>query len=449
MAKHLTGNTTLMGQGIIPFDSDDESVLINCDLKSLANVEAAGGAQTGTPTFSDNGMTNTDDANHVMFTVPAGYADLDVAGQFSIDVPVTLVANKDGAFSPPAASNLITWADADSESASPYGRLYKIIGSGTGAIQMELSVPDANLQISASAFDTEEYATITMSWIGSTVTFYFDGRLITTTPRVNGVTADLMKFIWIGTERGKVAGANQLFGYSLKNLVVATRPVMLAGHPALAKTVFVSHSFMSSIEDYPKYQTSIAYGWDKDLARSTTGYLANKGLNCFPVIHATSSGALDSTVGAAVDLDADFTLAVAERPTCMIVLAGTNDVSTAGYDVASFLAEYKAYVDALAVTADIIICCTVPTSIGDTDVGAILRATLIENTATANAAINTLPAYNSKCIVADLFTVLGGETEGTNLWNGVVAGTYTDRHPTAKACRIMGETIAEKIYTAL
>jgi len=71
--------------------------------------------------------------------------------------------------------------------------------------------------------------------------------------------------------------------------------------------------------------------------------------------------------------------------------------------------------------------------------------TVVSNTVEANAVINALPAYNSKVVVSDIFTELGGESLGNNYFEGEYTTLFDNLHPSASGHKVIGESIARKI----
>ena len=468
MAKNVTGNTTLMKQAIIPYGSSDESVLFQDDMK---DAPSNGAFKVALPTFdSTNGMLLG--AGGWMFDLSAlDFNSLENGGQFSFSIEAKGLGDdpiQDSDFtsigstgiSTTGTSYLCTWANASAVGAAPYGRIFT---SSVELIQVQLNGGDTSVSALVTDHTGKDYMIFTISWTGSVVKMFVDNILVKSgTAQTN---TDWMQFFHIGTNRGAATAFFEDAVY-VKDFVISNRPVMTPVHPSLAKVVIMGDSFANQADTG---QSNIpSAGYQNTMTLSAQGYLRELGVGINWSGHGVSGAYIHDWSGVMNDVADQIAGVIADKPSNVVIQAGTNDAGYSLYLEATFETEYQGHLTTLL--AGINGKCfigTVPSLKGETNgKSSELIATEAAAVASINSVINSLPAWwdganpsdTGRVIVYDLFTETGGEDAAANMMAGTWwslydsggAGVYgNDLHLSSLGRRKFGELVGKTLYENL
>jgi len=209
----------------------------------------------------------------------------------------------------------------------------------------------------------------------------------------------------------------------------------------------------------------MTYGVDRDDTLNLDGQLLHlmrkylaKQLGALPTIFAggITGGFVDpaSSADTTLYLNPRVAANMALSPTSIVVLAGTNDVSS-GWSVSTFDAAFKTMITSMVTSPNganlkKIVVCTVCSLIGKSNVD---TPTIAANVASANVTINGLPAWfnatyptlSGRLVIADIFTAWGGARPSDAVMLGQLAGTLLDAHPSYLGSDLIAKTIVEKL----
>ena len=453
--------------GILPFDSNDSSIILRCTCKSLAEVTAANGLEvvTGANQFdAERGVKSLLTTGGIRFNTPTGYEALKIAGQISFEIESAGICE-------PNASILSSGADwASNEyilvvrdaTATNYLRFMMdsverfFVGWTTASVGGGASPSSSTIK--ATSLGKGPFSRFTFSWVGNQYSLYLNGLLIFSGARNGYPTADIGSWIELLGDGG--LGGQALIGYYARNFMISTKPVVLSTHPALKRPAIIGHSFAARA----RYSPGDSYR-DHSIGQAIGAELFARGLNWnMPFDNSAvffSSGATINRDGGN-PLKTQVDLAVAFKPDVAIYIGGTNDVLSSFWTVpatsssrAKILADLKLDIIDLMAVAKRIVVCNVPSVIGNA--GNYASANRDENVREINTDIATLPswwdtAYPTRAgalVVADLWTALGGATPPKNNFWGTALENFSDLHPSAQGNLYVGKAIAAAIEELL
>lgn len=459
--------------GIIPYGSTDSSVILQCSMTSLAAVTAAGGVEvtTGSNTYdSMRGVSPSATNGGVKFSNVTGYADLNTAGQASMEVETfgicinNTVAPSTGK---DWASNTIFFTmreTAGGTTPANYFRWYQdvnerpVVQQFAATVSGGTSPSSVTLELTSTGKST--YSVITFSWCGNQYDMYVDGRLVfsgTRAGRYSGNIAERIDFM---------SGANTTFGAPVgiygRNLIVSKRPVMLPKHNQLAKIGIIGHSFATRFKSTNTANLSTDTWRDEPSGLAMLAELAKYGVGAgFPLTYTTVQDVPGGEIlnSAATTINSKVAAAVADNCSVYVYLGGTNDVIQPDWSVnrAAVLADLKTQITTLmaAPNAKLMIIHNVISTSGNVAVqndGNVLQI---------NTDMGTLPAWwntnnptrAGQLVLLDDFEAFGGLTPHRELIQGFVAVNTTsylaDSHPSAAGILLMGRMTAKAIIQAL
>lgn len=446
--------------GILPYDSDDTSVILRCACTSLTDVSAAGGSEpnAGTNSFDAAfGFKALTTSGGLRFTQPTGYAALDIAGQVSFEIESAAICEPNSAILSEGAD----WA----------GNTYMLVLKEAGTANFVRLMMDAaerffvgwrtatadggtspsSSSIKATALGKDRFSRITLSWVGNKYQLFVNGIWVFTGDRNKYPAANIGTRIEILSGGGGLG--NALVGYYARNLLVSTKPVSVASHPALKRVAIVGHSFAARArvvptESYRDHSIGQAIGAELN-ARGIAWNMPSDNSAIF-----FSSGASILRSGGN-PLSTQVALAAAYKPDIAIYIGGTNDVINASWATnrAQVLADIKLDIVDLMAEAKRVVVCNVPSTIGNSANYATSRQD--EYVRQINADIGTLPewwgttypARAGALAVADLWSALGRDRPPADVFWGSALGTFTDLHPSAKGNLRAGSEIGKAILS--
>jgi len=466
----MTQKTIYSQAGWLPYGVTDDSILLQVDMTSEAEMSAisatSSAESTATPEFDSTlGMKCGDSSAGWLITELTGYADLDNEGQISIEVETSLLASW-----VPSANSVgddTTQANDPTvlcmrDSGSNFGTVIGAnddVGSGTWKViwtnfdgAIDTSVPhqyDASIlgdePTGASApnylhsFGTSRFSTVNIGWSGSKTWMAINGKLRCVqsyTPHTN-----YWNRIYIGSYIGNINYAVK--NWYLRKLQISNRRPTFPVHPKLARVAFWSDSLFEIVNSYS--DTTITESADIIAAGACRQVLQQKGIYAGNLNARVDDGY--SMIGAGNNFSDSLSNITALKPTLVVCQMGTNDVTSGdSFNATNFLDTatdgYKAIIDGLdAAGVQNIIVCTIPTTSNDT--GGDGTQAIQNATDRANTAIKTLPDYNSKVYVADVFTALGGHSADSDNFQ------TNDLHLHSKGCYRQGREIGLTILKTL
>ena len=459
MVKHATGNTTLIGQAIIPFGSSDESIFLQDDMKDTPS----NGSVRETVSFdSEKGMLLG--AGGWMFDLSSfDFNSLEKSGQFSFTIEAIgladygiLDSSNIGTKGLPSVNvnYLASWGATDLTTASPYGRIFT---SSSKLIQAHLVTADTATTMLLTDHTLSTNMKITISWIGGLVSTYIDDMwykdLACTT------AADFMKFFHIGTNRG-ASGIN-IFEQAVyvKDFIISNRPVMTPTHPALAKIAFMGDSFANQSFQNPGIPSG---GYQIVAVRSAEGYLRGKGVGANFTNHGVGGETIMTTGGA--DIVDQIAGVIEDNPQHVVCQGGTNDCNnTQGtvYNATDFETDYKSHITTIlaGIKGKILVGNVI--TIKGLDEGATINAVKAANVASANVIIADLPAWwdaanpsdTGRIILYDLYAATGGENADDKMLAGLWWSGYdnylNDAHLSSLGRATFGNLLGKTLFKTL
>lgn len=454
------------GAGIIPFGSTDPSVILQCSLKSQAEVVAVGGSVPNAGTIDyDTTLGAAANATNggIRFTTPTGYADLDIAGQVSFEVETRGISVNNSAIYSQGndlSGNNYVMVLRPAAATTNYMRLYL---DGNERPQITWQTAGASTSTSPGAGPVElttlgknQFTTITISWVGNSYDFYVDGNWLYRGSRSKYPAANIGERIEIMSGAGL---GNCITGVYARNLIVSKRPVMVPTHPVLNKVAFVGHSYTLRAAMWAYTNTwrdqSIGLVFRRRLLASGIGCnLPNDGSTLF-----ASPGATILNSGG-TPIEPQVTLCAAINPSCIIYQGGINDVANASYlsvNRAQTLTDLKAHITTLMAgkNAKLLILVNVNTTIADSSSYAV--ANNDKNVEVINYDFSTIPAWwdatnpsrAGQVVVADGWNAFNRSNPNPRAFNGTIDGGYDDLHTTAFGNVILGNLIADTVIKAL
>ncbi len=448
--------------GILPYDSDDASIILRCDCTSLTEVSAAGGSEpnAGTNSFDTAlGFKALTTSGGLRFTEPTGYAALDIAGQVSFEIESAAICEPNAAI----LSEGVDWAGntymlvLKEAGTANFMRLMMdsaerfFVGWRTASVDGGTSPSSSGIK--ATTLGKDRFSRVTLSWVGNKYQLFVNGIWVFTGDRNKYPAANIGTRIEILSGGGGLG--NALVGYYARNLLVSTKPVSFASHPALKRVAIVGHSFAARARAVPtdSYRDH-SIGQAIGAALNARGIAWNMPSDNSAIFY--SSGATILRSGGN-PLSTQVALAAAYKPDIAIYIGGTNDVINASWATnrAQVLVDIKLDIIDLMASARRIVVCNVPSTRGNSTNHA--NSQRDRYTLEINEDIATLPAWwdatyparAGALVIADLWSALGGaKPTPSNFW-GLALGTGNDLHPSSVGTLVMGREIARAVAQVL
>lgn len=323
--------TILCPERLADYGDDDGSIIWRSPLTSEASISSP---LIGGGTYVKSGTGQLFDAIKGVKTGASGYYyvdnftnnnKLDFGGQLCFDVETAMLAcsNADSEGSSggtPQTTNESLMGFAD-QSLGYNGQLYVLVGVKALSLQVgNGSVLTATSIKISDAIGKTQFTTIHVAWIGNTYRFFVNKVPVYTVTRPSNLTSPFRRLV-IGMSPYAGAGQALTTAY-IRNLQISTRPLALSSHPALARVQVFGDS-------YAEMSLSIVTDMKKDLNLRSS--LVEMGIDC-GVVNPQSYGGR-KVIGSgnpALYLLDNVATALAQRPTCVIFQAGTNDLTQTG-----------------------------------------------------------------------------------------------------------------------
>lgn len=455
---------TQQAVGILPFGSSDTSAILQCTLKTLAEVQANGGAErnVGKCTFDTiKGVSANATNGGVVFTTPAGYAALDFAGQVSFEIEtagVSVINSSILSSGTDQTGNVYFFVMSDA-GGSNYLRMMMdaneriFIGWTTGGVAGGTSPSSSSVQI--TSFGKAQFCRVTISWIGNQYDLYIDGNWLFTGNR-NGIPAgNIGAKINISASGGL---GNAMVNIYARNLIVSTKPVYRAIHPAIRKLAVVGHSFATRAK---MWDYSQAYR-DRSIGLAIRTRLEARGIsagmpNDSSLVFGSSGATILRSVGNPIQTQVD--LCVAQNVDAVVYLGGTNDVLRASWstDRAQVLADLKSDLTDLLGAANTtrVVLPNVPSTYANS--ANFASSNSDANVGDINADFSTIPAWwdannptrTGAIIVVDQYRISGGTPPRADWFWGTALGNHADLHPSSVGGWELGTAIADALLSSL
>lgn len=449
--------------GILPYGSSDSSVLLQCSLKSQAEVLSAGGTEPNAASNSYDslrGLKATATNGGVRFSTIAGYEALANAGQISFEIETAAICVTNAAV-PSVGTN---WAGnayamvVKNAAGTNFFRYYHdsneraqfgwTTGGGAGGTS------PGSTPIELTSLGKGEFTRMTFSWIGNQCSWFVNDAWLFTGLR-NGITTDLAERIEIMSSAGLGSCMTETYA---RNLIVSSRPVMFPTHHQLGSVAFVGHSFVTRCTMRTFNQTYR----DQSISQMTRARLFERGVGCnmpnddslmFP-----SSGATILHSGGS-PISTQVALCAAANPDSVVYIGGTNDVINAAWlsNRAQVLVDLKDDLSTLlaATNTKRVVVANVMSVRGNAANYASAKRDLYVQQ--INADIATLPdwwdsanpARAGAVAIANNFDATGGLSPPVNLIQGLVLNSGTDLHPSSAANVILGRQYADTLISML
>lgn len=445
--------------GIIPFGSQDPSVILQSSLTSADAVRSVPGASLlGSPAFDSVRGMKPGVRGGASFA-GSSFATATAAGQISLEVETVLIAQP----SPDFAGG-VGGSQGYDHAQEGWQSLLDVHGSDGAAIA-SLGLTDTAgiggnyhgvsfVGLGVHSAGKSDFVRLTLSWSAGAYTLYVDG-----VPVFTGQGAGLA----IGQ---LIAGSSQpgyqsVQNHYIRNLVVASQPVKFPVDPRLSTVVIYGDSFATQANPTVMGSTNFESTAGFQLRRVMNNMGLSIGsvvlrdypgetLNRQPVAGQVSFQQGPSRFDGSVDKLTDV---VNQNADYVVIMGGTNDAAgdapARGGLAPNFAADLLSLCRALLNNAQTkaVIIQTIMSLKGNQTFAGANYAAYVDS---VNAAIRGLPAawdaaYPSeagKIRVTDLFTATGGASPPANMEKGTLTGALDDLHPTAFADVISGNLIA-------
>jgi len=237
--------------GIIPYGSNDESIVLQISGKDSAEITSAGGVlQAGAVVTPDGVIAAIDGAVRFDLSaiVSAEKTLLQYCGQISFKVrgidigtPVGYMSNAPGY---PSTSYFAQWNSVDSASGDA-GRIMTL--GATDTIRGQPNVTDASItkEIHEAVQNENGVVHVAMTWNGARSELFFNGStqdFANTDFTRASYPTDQFNFLMLGARLGGTAGG--VVGAVISDLVIASTPITWSTHQKLANLTFYGDSFL-------------------------------------------------------------------------------------------------------------------------------------------------------------------------------------------------------------
>lgn len=451
--------------GFLPYGTDDDSVFLRLSLTSEAEITSAGGvAQSGGANFDPvRGMKcSTTPSQGYLLTNLAGYEALDIEGQVSFEVEAGLFAQQDPTN---GSSGIDTTSHTQSIcclSARDPGNNYIHLGGVTKSatakwFRFGKATGNHNpnyYEFGGGAFDgvdagnyifspgRGDFVTVNIGWwggaIGGTRILAIDGQVYEAEVR-NDVASQFYR-LYIGGLIGSAGYQNDL-AY-MRNLQISTKRPVFHCPPALGQLSIISDSLFAVEHLTGTYKDRVAVGALRQpvhqqgmrLGRITTDINGGSGITAN-----LGNGTLAGNVSGCL----------ATNPTTVLVQMGTNDVTAgASFDVAAWDTALKSALTTILAhpTVARVIIGTVPTTKFNSLYSSSAHLAAVD---AANAKVNKLPAWDTRVVVADVFSALGGHSPPDNVFIGQFTGALDNLHWHALGHCLAGQEYGRALMRSL
>lgn len=449
--------------GILPYGSNDTSIVLQCDCTSLAGIQAVGGAERNAGKCDYDatlGMRANATNGGIAFTQPTGYAALDFAGQvsFEVETPAVVITNS-GILSAgdDQTGNVYLLVLGDAASPTNYLRCYvdsnerTNVTWGTGGVSGGTSPGSSPVELTSAGKGA--FTRYTLSWIGNKYDWFVDGRWMFQGNR-NGVPAGN-----IGTKINLMSGGglgNALVGRYARNLLVSTKPVAMPTHPQLKGLAIVGHSFAARSTMWNYSQTFRDHSIGLQLRAALWAAGVGPVMPNDSSLNFASSGATILRSGGN-PLQTQVNLAVAAKPECVVYMGGTNDAINGSWATnrAQVLADAKSDCTDLLAVARSLVFVNVPTTLGNSS--NFVSSNRDANVLQINSDIATLPAWwdaanptrKGMLRVVDAYALFGASAPSSADFWGLATGALDDLHPSPTGNLKLGNAIAQAVLATL
>lgn len=432
--------------GWLPYGSSDSSVILQLPLTSAP----AGWTVVGSPVHDSVKGLNPNGNGGYSKTSLTGYAALDYGGQISVEVEKAWACYNDptngsSGYTPAAQEYLLSVLAGTGGAQSIIDKTVggALLGFMNGASQNK-SFTDwkydggTTYNVLVHSGPKSDFVRINIGWWGGKAGGLFvmaiDGHIYAAGLRAAGTNANVFQNIYLGSDRGIGGFMN---GYYFRNLQISTRPPAMAVHPKLRRVSVLSDSLFNT--------DSLASVYRDEMASHTfRRYLENLGYRPGDMTVDVNSGyhVHDASVGNI--FSSRVATLLANNPQVVLFRGGTNDVIL-GYTInAAWYAELQSLMTSILAGTSVerIVVGKVPSTIASSASGTYTAATRAAVSA-INAYYDQLPAWNSKIVVADVYSALGGESPARGTFIGQVDGANDNLHCAAVGHKLMGECYAK------
>jgi len=347
--------------GLLPYNTDDDSVVFRCPMTSLASITDIGGSDlsSGNNLFDAvkgmNMQRNGSDISGILFklstmTLESGSHDNLPQGQISFDIeraaltiPSSVSGSQSNGYENTENKMLIGWVP-NGTGAGQAGYLYKRTAANDYDMYRKVGAGGTIGQISRLASNkySDEWARITISWQSRKMDIYIDGFLINSASRATNNHATQFGDIYLGSFINATTVPNWDTGHYIRNFLMASKPVALSYHPYLAHIMMVGDSFAGG-----QYQNHLATTGHLNENNVIADYLnaQGHGFNTFTVYSNGGGTVLDAGVDPLQDdvnaAGKTRAQAAAEKPTFILFQGGVNDSSSS---LTNFLTDLKDHI---------------------------------------------------------------------------------------------------------
>lgn len=445
----LAPSPTQLTPFILPFDSDDSSILIRSSLSSPDAIREAGGSEepTSANQFDDTlGMQPSAPGGGVpgarfSFTSIPELANLP-SGQLSIEVERRWLA----------VTNSEVRSTGDAHPANEH-----LLSHGSGPLQTAGKLYQQSNQRLVWFFRANEYsrstgyvntprssrfARITLSWTPTAAELYVDGLRTGQLPRTNS-DPDSFSTIYIGNLLGW-ASDRFVGDVYVRNLIVSSKPVLLnTTQPLLAHIMLIGDSFVGGLPFYNipnAFDGTIANNTIKRLIRSGAGFGSFSAFsNGGGQIQDNGSDPLELNVGQSLSRANAMML----NPSLIVFITGGNDTAT--FNSAQFTNDLHDHIEAFlgangypeTTTQHVIVTTTTSNRNASHPTTLQMRQIMLELPTWWD---NTYPSRAGAVSVIDMWALFGGNQVDSTLF-----GIADPVHPAASGNIVYGGAIAKEI----
>jgi hypothetical protein len=314
-----------MARGIAKITDAGADILLKCDMKSLAAVQAV---TTATGTEGGSGVSY--DASLGMLTGPTGYinfdginnaTNLDAGGQIVMTVTTAAICKPDTASTTTGAEARAgtfgaLWSAGTSGSTTTQGRVYT---TGTGQLTAQTGAGDPVSSLNLLTNNKPVVSEVCYSWDATTTRMIVDEIEVFKGTRTAGV--GLFADMVIGAQMNGTGIFAPSGAYYIKDLVISDAPVVLTPS-AWTKLGIFGDSFATFAND-----TNVPY-YDGALKIAITKAFISQGIEPPATINVVSGSGETMCDTASANLSARFATFAAQNNELVIVMAGTNDSNT-------------------------------------------------------------------------------------------------------------------------
>jgi lysophospholipase L1-like esterase len=446
--------------GPLPFSATDSSILLKSTLDSSSAVTAplvgSAGTVSGNVSFeSGRGFLRTlGGSAAVTWSSLTGFQALDNAGQISFDIERSAICTRGSIYGSDADAQDFGWTVVwTPDGGTTFGSLRTGTGDPSTNILSFRNSGETNGGFQLHSQTKNDYVRVCISWNGANMSLFIDGVPIVfgTAPTRNSRWANQFTALWLM----HFNGGNGIRNRYMRNLIVSTKSAVLPTHP-LIRVAFYGHSFAAN---WVKTNNQACY--DDTFDQILNRRFALNGYQVACTANGVGGGyVISALTGASTQLRNSTYLnqLASRRATHIVVLAGTNDVSAAGFTRAAFDTDFKAMLTSIDSGHDRkfvqkIIVATVPSRNGDSSTW---TADVQQRILEANDVIQALPAWWNSTFparanqlqVVDLFNEWGGMNPprgSMGVMAGLLPGATDNLHPVGAGTDALARLIFKEI----